>query len=264
MIIKDDFFDGSFMGLIKKERPELFTLFYSGPEIRAEKDIPVFKSGTTIIAAKYNEGVIMTGDRRASSGYLIANARAEKIHAVDRFTVIGSAGTSKICEDLAKIFRAELEYYEKIRGREMTFEAKIKRLGYLTSLNLRGFQLGIYAVPILAGYDKDRRTGRIFKFDVLGSPSEELKYVSTGSGAISTTGSLPTLYEDEPAQVRQEELIRRLLKAFKSVMKTDMGSGIDPAEGIWPNFKTIDKSGVKDVPEPELKRIWDSLATRGE
>ncbi len=259
-----DFRDGSFVELIKKERPELFTLFYSGPEIRVEKDVSVFKSGTTIIAAKYNEGVIMTGDRRASSGYLIANARTEKTHAVDRFTVIGSAGTAKMCEDLAKIFRAELEDYEKIRGREMTFEAKIKRLGYLTSLNLRGLQMGFYAVPILAGYDKDRQIGRIFKFDVLGSSSEELKYVSTGSGAISTTGSLPTLYEDEPAQVSQEDLIRRLLKAFKNVIKTDMGSGFDPVEGIWPTFKAIDRSGVKDVAEQELKRIWDGLTVRGE
>lgn len=255
--------DESFIELIKRNHPELFSLFFSG-EVEVPSGETILKSGTTIIAAKYKEGVVMAGDRRASSGYLIADARAEKIHAVDRFSVIGAAGTSKICQGMARIFRAELEFYEKIRSREMSFNAKVNRLAYLTSLNLRGLRAGMYAVPILAGFDNDKKEGRIFKFDVIGSPTEEKKYSSMGSGTVSTTGSLPMLYPDEPAEVGKEELIRRILKALKQVVATDMGSGIAPERGIWPSLKVIDKNGVKDVSEEELKAVWDVLLREGE
>jgi proteasome beta subunit len=255
--------DESFIEFVKRNHPELFTLFLSDKTGTLPVDA-VTKSGTTIIAAKYNEGVIMAGDRRASSGYIIADARAEKIHAVDRFTVIGAAGTSKICQGMARIFRAELEFYEKIRNREMSFEAKVNRLAYLTSLNLRGLRAGMYTVPILAGFDNDMGEGRIFKFDVIGSPTEERKYSSMGSGTVSTTGSLPMLYPDEPTEVGKEELVRRILKALKQVVATDMGSGIAPEKGIWPSLKVIDKNGVKDVSEEELKSVLDALTREGE
>jgi len=255
--------DESLIELVKRERPELFALFFLDDAGTPPGEM-VTKSGTTIIAAKYGEGVIMAGDRRASSGYLIADSRAEKIHAVDRFTVIGAAGTSKICQGMAKIFRAELEFYEKIRNREMSFDAKVNRLAYLTSLNLRGLRVGMYAMPIMAGFDNEKKEGRIFKFDVIGSPTEERKYSSIGSGTISTTGSLPMLYPDEPSEVTKEELICRILKALKQVVATDMGSGIAPEKGIWPSLKIIDKNGVKDVSEEELKVAWDTLAREGE
>lgn len=255
--------DESFIELIKKNHPELFALFFSDDAGMPPADT-VMKSGTTIIAAKYNEGVIMAGDRRVSSGYLIADARAEKIYAVDRFTVIGAAGTSKICQGMARIFRAELEYYEKIRNREMSFDAKVNRLSYLTSLNLRGLRVGMYAVPIMAGFDNETKEGRIFKFDIIGSPTEERKYSSMGSGTVSTIGSLPMLYPDEPREVGKDELVRRILKALKQVVATDMGSGIAPEKGIWPSLKVIDKNGVRDISEEELKAVWLSLTQEGE
>lgn len=255
--------DESFIELVKRNHPELFSLFFSG-EAETPSGETILKSGTTIIAAKHREGVIMAGDRRASSGYLIADSRAEKIYAVDRFTVIGAAGTSKICQGMARIFRAELEFYEKIRNREMSFDAKVNRLAYLTSLNLRGLRAGMYAVPIMAGFDNEKKEGRIFKFDIIGSPTEEKKYSSMGSGTVSTTGSLPMLYPDEPSDVGREELIRRILKALRQVVATDMGSGIAPEQGIWPSLKVIDKNGVKDIPEEELKAVWDGLALGGE
>lgn len=257
-IDKDDFIE-----LIKKIRPDLFLLFDTEKAAK-EKVGLILESGTTIIAAKYRDGVIMAADRRASSGYLIADNRAEKIHIVDRFTVIGAAGVSKICQDLIRIFRAELEFYEKIRNREMSFEAKVNRLAYLTSLNLRRFLANMYAVPLLAGFDNDKKEGRIFKFDLIGSPTEEKKYSSIGSGTVSTIGSLPMLYPDEPDEVTKEELIRRILKVLKQVVATDMGSGISPEKGIWPSLKAIDKNGVKDIPEEELKAVWLSLSREGE
>jgi proteasome beta subunit len=251
----------SFIGLIKKIRPDLF-LFPDAAGMAREKSGLIFESGTTIIAAKYRGGVAIAGDRRSSYGHLIADERTEKVHTVDRFTAIGSAGVSKLCRQMAEILKTELEYYEKIKGREMSFEAKVNRLAYLTGHNLKGLSFGYYAVPILAGFDRKKNIGRIFEFDVIGSPSESEKYASMGSGTASTRGSLPMLYEDGPEQVSQEEVLRRILKVLKTVIVADSGTGIAPERGIWPTIKLIDKDGARDVSEDDLKVIWQSLERR--
>src|SRR5688500_1131144 len=47
---------------------------------------PPTSHGTTVVAIRYADGVIMAGDRRATSGHLISHRTMEKVFAADRFS----------------------------------------------------------------------------------------------------------------------------------------------------------------------------------
>ena len=53
-----------------------------------------FVHGTTVVAIRYSEGVVMAGDRRATAGFTIANRRIEKVFPADDFSGIAIAGAA--------------------------------------------------------------------------------------------------------------------------------------------------------------------------
>ena len=54
-------------------------------------DIP---HGTTVVAVRYEDGVVMAGDRRATAGYTIASRRIEKVFPADDFSGVAIAGAA--------------------------------------------------------------------------------------------------------------------------------------------------------------------------
>ena len=54
-------------------------------------DVP---HGTTVVAIRYADGVLMAGDRRATAGYSIANRRIDKVFAADDFSGVAIAGAA--------------------------------------------------------------------------------------------------------------------------------------------------------------------------
>lgn len=49
--------------------------------------------GTTVLALRFDEGVIVLGDRRATAGNLVMYDQAEKIMAIDDFTLLALSGS---------------------------------------------------------------------------------------------------------------------------------------------------------------------------
>ena len=52
--------------------------------------------GTTCLAVRYADGVIMAGDRRATSGHLISHRNIEKVFPGDRFSGVAIAGAAAV------------------------------------------------------------------------------------------------------------------------------------------------------------------------
>src|ERR1035438_888186 len=69
--------------------------------------------GTTIVAAAFAGGVVMAGDRRATSGNMIAQRDIEKVLRSDEFSCVGISGSAGFGLDLIRLFQVELEHYEK-------------------------------------------------------------------------------------------------------------------------------------------------------
>src|SRR3954447_18706741 len=138
--------------------------------------------GTTVVAIRYTDGVVMAGDRRATEGYSIAHRSIEKVFPADRHSAVSIAGAAGPAMEMVKLFQTELEHYEKVEGMALSLEGKANKLGQMIRANLPAAMQGLAVVPIFAGFDTRRRTGRIFKYDVTGGRYEEGDFHSTGSG----------------------------------------------------------------------------------
>jgi proteasome beta subunit len=94
--------------------------------------------GTTIVAAGFDGGVIMAGDRRSTAGNMIAQRDIEKVFRSDDYSCVGIAGVAGIGLELVRLFQLELEHYEKLEGRSLSLEGKANRLSAFVRGNLGG------------------------------------------------------------------------------------------------------------------------------
>ena len=156
--------------------------------------------GTTIVAADFAGGVIMTGDRRSTAGSMIAQRDIEKVFRSDDFSCVGISGVAGLGLELVRLFQLELEHYEKLEGRTLSLEGKANRLAAFVRGNLGGAMQGLVVVPLFAGYDEETGKGRIFSYDAAGGRYEEHKYYSIGSGSVFARGSLKKLYTEGMAE----------------------------------------------------------------
>lgn len=146
--------------------------------------LPLAPHGTTIVALTCTEGAVLAGDRRATSGNIIAQHDLEKVLLLDQTTAAGFAGSVGPALEMLKLFAVEIEQYEKIEGSPISFDGKVNRLSGLVRENLEHAMQGFVAVPILAGFDPTGGGARIATFDETGHVVEETRgYDAIGSGS---------------------------------------------------------------------------------
>jgi proteasome beta subunit len=213
--------------------------------------------GTTILAIRYGEGVIVAGDRQATEGYQVAHRRIEKVYKADDYSAIAIAGAAGPSIEMARLFQTELEHYEKVEGEGLSLEGKANKLAQMIRMNLPAAMQGLVVVPIFAGYDVKRAEGRIFKYDITGGRYEETDYYATGSGGKDARTTLKKLYH---AGVARADAIRLAAEALFDAAEEDVGTGgPDPIHGIYPTMKTITRAGFEEVPEPEVRQHCDAV-----
>jgi proteasome beta subunit len=218
--------------------------------------------GTTVLALRYRDGVVMGGDRQASEGLQVAHRRIEKIFKADDLSAVGIAGAAGPAMEMARLFQTELEHYEKVEGDNLSLDGKANRLGQMIRLNLPMAFQGLVVVPIFAGFDEKAGLGRLFKYDVTGGRYEETDYFAQGSGGKDARDSLKKRFRRD---MNRDEAIRVALEALLDAADEDLGTGgPDLVRGIFPSVKTITRSGITDVPDDEIRRHCEAiLAERG-
>lgn len=216
--------------------------------------------GTTISAVKYKDGVFIAGDRRAVEGFQVGERRIEKVFEADDYTAIAVAGVAGLCIELAKIFRVQLEFYEKYEGVPLSLEGKANYLANMVSSNLGLAMQGLVVVPILAGYDARHGDGRIFKYDLVGGRYEEIDFYAIGSGGKDARSTLKKLYRPD---MDFDQTLKIVLEALWDAAEEDLGTGgPDFLREIYPQVKAIGKQGTKNVPDADIKKIYEELIER--
>jgi len=172
----------SFSELLKDQSPDLLPgkRDLAGQQVHAPE-------GTTVLALRYAEGVIVAGDRRATEGFQIAHRSIEKVFAADDMSAVAIAGAAGPAVEMVRLFQTELEHYEKVEGDRLSLEGKANKLSQMIRANLPAAMQGLAVVPLFAGFDETRREGRIFKYDITGGRYEEDDYHATGSGGKDAT-----------------------------------------------------------------------------
>jgi proteasome beta subunit len=210
---------------------------------------PELPHGTTIVAARFTEGVVMAGDRRSTAGSMIAQRDIEKVFRSDDFSCVGIAGVAGIGLELVRLFQLELEHYEKLEGRTLSLEGKANRLSAFVRGNLQAAMQGLVVVPLFAGFDEDVAKGRIFSYDVAGGRYEERPFHSIGSGSVFARGSLKKLYRDD---MSGEDVVMALMQALYDAADDDSATGgPDLARQLYPVVAMITADGFRRLSDAE-------------
>ena len=213
--------------------------------------------GTTVLAFKYEQGVIIAGDRRATEGFQIAANRMEKVFKTDDYSAMAIAGAAGPCVEMAKLFSIELEHYEKLDGVQLSCEGKANRLGQMVKANLPLVMQGLVVIPLFVGYDTKRSHGRIFKYDITGGRYEETEFHSVGSGGKDARLMLKERFKKDLAE---QAAVRVALLALANAADEDVGTGgPDPIRRIYPTMKLVNAHGVQDIEETTLATLWEEL-----
>jgi proteasome beta subunit len=256
--------ESSFFDFVSKHHPGL-TLGSHGPapasqsiseQARATGPMTV-PHATTVLAIKYQQGVVIAGDRRATEGFQIAERRIEKVFKIDELSAMAIAGAAGPCIEMAKLFQTELEHYEKLEGMPLSCEGKANKLGQMVKANLPMVFQGLVVMPLYVGYDLKRAEGRIFKYDITGGRYEESDYHAIGSGGKDARN---TMREHFQKHLSEADALKLALTSLYNAADDDVGTGgPDLVRGIYPTAKFVTAQGITDVSDDKIGAVYDSL-----
>ena len=213
--------------------------------------------GTTVLAVRFQDGVIVAGDRRATEGFQIAHRSIEKVSEADDMSAVAIAGTAGPAVEMVRLLQTELEHYEKVEGERLSLEGKANKLGQMIRENLPAAMQGLAVVPIFAGFDEARQRGRIFKYDITGGRYEEDDYHATGSGGKDARGTLKKRYH---AELDQNASVKIAIEALFDAADEDVGTGgPDLMRGIYPTIAVITSAGISEIPEGDIQALFEEL-----
>ena len=240
----------SFSEVLKSASPE----HLPGTKLEGTVHAP---EGTTVLALRFAEGVIVAGDRRATEGFQIAHRSIEKVFAADDMSAVAIAGAAGPAVEMVRLFQTELEHYEKVEGERLTLEGKANKLSQMIRANLPAAMQGLAVVPLFAGFDESRNQGRIFKYDITGGRYEEDDYHATGSGGKDARSSLKKRFRDNLAR---DEAVKIAIEALFDAADEDVGTGgPDLMRGIFPTVAAISAAGTVEIAEDEIRSLFEEL-----
>lgn len=215
---------------------------------------------TTCVALRYNDGVVIAGDRRATQGNLISHRGMEKVYQTDKFSAVAIAGTAGPAMEMTKLFALSLEHYEKMEGRTLSLEGKANQLSVMVRNNLPAAMNGLTVVPLFAGFDEHDVQGRIWNYDLTGGRYEEREFAAIGSGSLHAGTVIKVGWKSDLAT---EAAIQLACRALWEAADADSATGgPDGLRGVYPIVATIDKDGWNQISDSTLSSIFEEIANQ--
>lgn len=206
---------------------------------------------TTCVAVRYADGVLMAGDRRATSGNFISHRAIEKVFPADRHSGVAIAGAAGPAMEMVKLFQLQLEHYEKVEGAALSLEGKANQLSQMVRNHLPAAMQGLAVVPLFAGFDLRREAGRLFQYDVTGGRYEESNFASTGSGSLHASTVVKLGFREGLTRLEVIDLAVHAL--FQAADEDSATGGPDLMRRIFPVIATITADGFDRVSDDEIE-----------
>jgi proteasome beta subunit len=229
----------------------------------------VVPHGTTIVALTFSGGVVIAGDRRATSGNVIAQRDIEKVFVTDSYSAVGIAGAAGIALQMVRLYTADLEQYEKLEGVPLSLDGKANKLAAMIAQNLGAALQGFVVVPLFVGYDTEAadgaKAGRIVTYDPTGGRYDELLgFHAVGSGSVFAKSALKKRHDPSADQAGA---VRTAVEALYDAADDDTATGgPDLPRRIFPVVVTIDGvEGAVRRSDAEIEAVVrDVVAARTE
>lgn len=253
----------SFTDFLRAQAPELLPANRPAPQVPGGHASLDLAHATTIVAIVFKGGVLIAGDRRATSGNLIAYRDMDKVYATDQYSAVGVAGTAGVGLELVRLYEVELRHYEKIEGVSLSLDGKTNKLATMVRGNMEAAMAGLVALPLFAGYDVDAtdpdRAGRIVSFDAAGGRYEEFAgYHGIGSGSLFAKSALKKLHNPDDGR---DAAVRNAIESLYDAADDDSATGgPDLVRKIYPTVITITGAdGAVKLPEDEVRAVTEAV-----
>jgi len=207
----------------------------------------VLSTGTTTLAIRCKDGVVLAADTRVTAGYFIAHKHGRKIFSIRPNIAITIAGVVADAQVLLEQVRYHINLFENTYGKPLGVKAIAN---YLSNVLFAHKLLPFITEMIVAGKDMDGY--KVYKLDPLGSIIED-RFAVSGSGSLVAIGVLENRYKEES---NIEECVKLALDALLAAMKRDIGSGDDFLIAL------IDDKGYRELSVKEKEEILKDLGIR--
>ncbi|KAH3672390.1 hypothetical protein WICMUC_004226 [Wickerhamomyces mucosus] len=172
-------------------------------------------TGTTIVGVKFDGGVVIAADTRATAGDIVADKNCEKLHRLSPKIWCAGAGTAADTEMVTQLIASNLELHALSTGREARVVTALTQL----KQHLFKYQGHIGAYLIVAGVDP---TGaHLFSVQAHGS-TDVGYYQSLGSGSLAAMAVLESQWK---LDITREDAIKLASDAIEAGIWNDLGSG---------------------------------------
>ena len=222
--------------------------------------LPEEVHGTTVLALRYNEGVVVLSDRRATAGNLIMYDRAEKVLPLDDRTVVAISGAFAKSVEVCRYLKHNFKYYKRVTLQEMSLEGKLGEISRALAGNAPMAMQGIgLFLPIVAAYDHAKDTFGVYFFDGAGARFENGAYACAGSGSERIRGVFE--YIARKAGPWEQRPFDDVLKDGLEML--DIAADLDSATGgfsqLLPIVRVLDRNGNRSVEEKHLTQLVDQV-----
>lgn len=211
--------------------------------------------GTTVMALRFDEGVVVLADRRATMGNLIMFEQAEKIEALDDTTVVAISGAYARSIEVCRYLKHAFKYYERLNLHRISTEGKLMEISRALAGNLPMAMQGAVFLPIAATYDPKADSFGVYFFDTAGARFHGADYATAGSGSERIRGVFEYISRTKGpwASRSRDEVMSDALQLL------DLAAEMDSATGGYrknlPSVAFLTRSGVVRASEDEVREF---------
>lgn len=197
------------------EDPKSFLEMYKKPDSAVKIN---FNRGTTTLAFKYQGGVIVSVDSRATGGSYIASQTVKKVIEINPYLLGTMAGGAADCQFWERVLAKHCRIYE-LRNKERISVAGASKI--LSNMIYSYKNMGLSMGTMIAGWDK-RGPGLYYVGDDGTRVSNNM--FSVGSGSTYAYGVLDSDYKWEMTDHEAYELGRKAI--YHATFRDAMSGGM--------------------------------------
>jgi len=209
--------------------------------------------GTTVLALRFDGGILNLGDRRATMANYIMYDRADKIIALDDSTLMAISGSFARSVEIARYLRHAFKYYSRTQLQDLSLEGKLQEVTRALSSNLQFALDGVgMFLPLISAYDETKGEFGIYLYDVLGARFQNDEFGAAGSGSERIRGVFDYVSRTRgPFEKRSlEEVLADALTML------DIAASLDTATGgldrVLPVAMVLTRDGIERLGDEQV------------
>lgn len=211
--------------------------------------------GTTVLALRYDKGILNLGDRRATAANYVMYDKAEKILPLDDTTLVAISGSYARSIEIVRYLRHAFKYYARTQMQELSLEGKLQEVSRALSGNLSMTLEGIgIFLPLVSAYDTDKEEFGIYFYDAMGARFQSGDFGAAGSGSERIRGVFDYITRtkgDFDSRSLHDVLVDGLTML-------DIAAQLDSATGgfdrIPPIAMVLEKDGARKLSDDDIRK----------